>query len=57
MSDNNYEKKRENMLYYKKTLTIIEYLRENNNLESIIDIGGWQGGFISKTKFPKKKLF
>ena len=40
MSLDLYEKERENMLYYIKTLEIIEILRSKYNLNSIIDIGG-----------------
>ena len=44
-----YEKKRKDLKYYSKSLEIIEKIKNDNNSKSIIDIGGWAGGFISRT--------
>ena len=49
-----YEKKRKDLKYYSKSLEIIEKIKNNNNSKSIIDIGGWAGGFISRTSLETK---
>jgi len=49
-----YESNRKNLEYYKKCLEIIENVRVNADLHSIIDIGGWSGGFLSRTNMDEK---
>ena len=49
-----YEKKRKDLKYYSKSLEIIEKIKNDNNSKSIIDIGGWAGGFISRTSLETK---
>lgn len=53
----NYEKKRENLKYYKKLLEIISDISKNNNINNIIDIGGWKGYFVSRTDIKDKYCF
>lgn len=51
-----YEKKRKNLLYYNKVLFLIKNYQKKYNLNSIIDIGGWKGYFISKTDLEKRTI-
>ena len=55
ISKNNYEKKRYDLLYYKKVLSLIEDKRKLS-FNSIIDIGGWRGSFVERTKIPNKTI-
>lgn len=41
-----YFESRKDLLYYKKTLSILNDLSEHN--DSLLDVGGWKGEFISK---------
>lgn len=41
-----YFENRKDLLYYKKTLSILNDLSEHN--DSLLDVGGWKGEFISK---------
>lgn len=55
MTDNStYEARRKNLKYYKKCLEIIDRVRVSTNLNSIIDIGGWAGSFVSRTNMNEK---
>ena len=49
-----YELERKDLLYYKKSLELIERIKKDNNSKSIIDIGGWAGGFIKQTSLDIK---
>ena len=49
-----YEERRKDMNYYKDALNIIEEIKNENSSESIIDIGGWAGKFVSKTEINEK---
>ena len=49
-----YEERRKDMEYYKDSLNIIEKIRNQNKSESIIDIGGWAGSFVSRTAINEK---
>ena len=50
-----YEKKRYNLLYYKKTLAIIED-KKKLSCNSLIDIGGWKGSFVERIKIPDRTI-
>ncbi|MAH50574.1 hypothetical protein CMI37_32435 [Candidatus Pacearchaeota archaeon] len=49
-----WEKAREGLKYYKKSLEIIENIKNKYNCKSIVDIGGWAGNFVGKTSLNKK---
>lgn len=45
-----------NLKYHKESLKLVESIKEEHNCASILDVGGWDGTFLTKTSLKDRTI-